>query len=59
MMVGECDEELWGTDLMWILYYDNVMKHPGGRVKGCRCDVHRRPGEYIMICRLDYNLKVL
>ncbi|KAG8331572.1 cytoplasmic linker associated protein [Homalodisca vitripennis] len=40
------DPALWGPEHMWILRYDNIVKHPGGRVKGCHCDIHRprRPG---------------
>lgn len=38
----EPDPTVWGQDTNWILQFDNVIKHPGGKYKGCRCDVHDR-----------------
>ncbi|KAK6619990.1 hypothetical protein RUM44_006390 [Polyplax serrata] len=34
------DENVWGIDDKWILQFDNIMKHPGGRAKGCDCEIH-------------------
>lgn len=34
------DPSVWGEDASWILQFDNVLKHPGGKHRGCRCDVH-------------------
>ncbi|KAJ1519285.1 hypothetical protein ONE63_004584 [Megalurothrips usitatus] len=34
------DPAVWGEDCSWILQFDNVLKHPGGKHRGCRCDVH-------------------
>ncbi len=39
-------ESLWDSGQEWILIFDNLLKHPGGRPKGCRCD----------ICLLDKGL---
>ncbi len=31
---------LWDSGQEWILIFDNLLKHPGGKVsKGCRCDM--------------------
>ena len=38
----EPDPAVWGQDTNWILQFDNVIKHPGGKFKGCHCDVHDR-----------------
>jgi hypothetical protein len=38
----EPDATVWGQDTNWILQFDNVIKHPGGKCKGCHCDVHDR-----------------
>jgi hypothetical protein len=38
----EPDATVWGQDTNWILQFDNVIKHPGGKYKGCRCDIHDR-----------------
>jgi hypothetical protein len=32
--------QLWDEDHRWILMFDNLLKHPGGKTKGCKCDVH-------------------
>lgn len=34
------DESLWGVEDKWILQFDNIIKHPGGRAKGCECEIH-------------------
>ncbi|XP_023711938.1 CLIP-associating protein 2 isoform X7 [Cryptotermes secundus] len=38
----EPDVTVWGQDTNWILQFDNVIKHPGGKCRGCHCDVHDR-----------------
>jgi len=38
----EPDPDVWGLDTNWILQFDNVIKHPGGKFRGCHCDVHDR-----------------
>jgi hypothetical protein len=38
----EPDANVWGQDTNWILQFDNVIKHPGGKCKGCHCDIHDR-----------------
>jgi hypothetical protein len=40
--IPEPDPTVWGQDMKWILQFDNVIKHPGGKCKGCHCDVHDR-----------------
>ena len=31
---------LWDSGQEWILIFDNLLKHPGGKVsKGCKCDM--------------------
>lgn len=32
--------QLWDKDHQWILMFDNLIKHPGGKIKGCKCDMH-------------------
>lgn len=34
------DERVWGVDEKWILQFDNIVKHPGGRARGCTCEIH-------------------
>lgn len=34
------DEDVWGVEEKWILQFDNIIKHPGGRAKGCECEIH-------------------
>lgn len=32
--------QLWDSGQEWILIFDNLLKHPGGKVsKGCKCDI--------------------
>ena len=32
--------QLWDSGQEWILIFDNLLKHPGGKVgKGCKCDM--------------------
>lgn len=40
------DERVWGVDEKWILQFDNIIKHPGGRAKGCKCEIHS-PGKLL------------
>ena len=35
--------QLWDSGQEWILIFDNLLKHPGGKVsKGCKCDICQR-----------------
>lgn len=40
------DKKLWDPSSKWILQWDNIMKHPGARARGCHCDVHKPPWLY-------------
>ena len=32
--------QLWDSGQEWILIFDNLLKHPGGKIgKGCKCDM--------------------
>ena len=34
---------LWDSGQEWILIFDNLLKHPGGKAsKGCKCDICQR-----------------
>lgn len=35
------DHQLWDEASKWILQWDNIIKHPGGRASGCHCDIHK------------------
>ena len=43
----DLDEDLWDSGQEWILIFDNLLKHPRGRGRGCKCDM----------CLLDKNLE--
>ena len=36
---SDLDPELWDSGQEWILIFDNLLKHPRGKVRGCRCDM--------------------
>jgi hypothetical protein len=39
---GKVDKEidkLWDDGQEWILIFDNLLKHPRGKTKGCKCDM--------------------
>lgn len=38
---------LWDVSQEWILIFDNLLKHPRGRAKGCKCDM----------CVVEYGVK--
>lgn len=40
------DKKLWDPSSRWILQWDNIVKHPGARARGCHCDVHKPPWLY-------------
>ena len=40
------DKKIWDDSSSWILQWDNIMKHPGARARGCHCDVHKPPWLY-------------
>lgn len=40
------DHQLWDPSSSWILKWDNIVKHPGARARGCHCDVHKPPWLY-------------
>ena len=42
----DLDEDLWDSGQEWILIFDNLLKHPRGRGRGCKCDM----------CLLDKNI---
>ena len=35
----DLDEDLWDSGQEWILIFDNLLKHPRGRGRGCKCDM--------------------
>ena len=35
----DLDEDLWDSGQEWILIFDNLLKHPGGKSRGCKCDM--------------------
>lgn len=35
----DLDEQLWDSGQEWILIFDNLLKHPRGKSKGCKCDM--------------------
>ena len=43
----DLDEDLWDSGQEWILIFDNLLKHPRGRGRGCKCDM----------CLLDKNIE--
>jgi hypothetical protein len=54
--------QLWDDDDRWILMFDNVLKHPGGKTRGCRCDVHgesRLLYSFLRSLFIDSDLHVL
>ncbi|XP_076390265.1 CLIP-associating protein isoform X11 [Megachile rotundata] len=40
------DQKLWDSSSRWILQWDNIVKHPGARARGCCCDIHKPPWLY-------------
>ncbi|XP_031787861.1 CLIP-associating protein 1 isoform X18 [Nasonia vitripennis] len=40
------DKKLWDASSSWILQWDNIVKHPGARARGCHCDIHKPPWLY-------------
>lgn len=40
------DKKIWDPSSSWILQWDNIVKHPGARARGCHCDVHKPPWLY-------------
>ncbi|XP_058794035.1 CLIP-associating protein 2 isoform X8 [Phymastichus coffea] len=40
------DKTLWDPSSSWILQWDNIVKHPGARARGCHCDIHKPPWLY-------------
>ncbi|XP_077268748.1 CLIP-associating protein isoform X6 [Temnothorax americanus] len=40
------DKKLWDASSKWILQWDNIVKHPGARARGCHCDIHKPPWLY-------------
>lgn len=32
-------DSLWDSGQEWILIFDNLLKHPRGKTKGCKCDM--------------------
>lgn len=40
------DKKLWDPSSKWILQWDNIVKHPGARARGCHCDIHKPPWLY-------------
>ncbi|CAL7941324.1 unnamed protein product [Xylocopa violacea] len=40
------DKQLWDHSSRWILQWDNIVKHPGARARGCHCDIHKPPWLY-------------
>ncbi|XP_026825553.1 CLIP-associating protein 1-A isoform X6 [Ooceraea biroi] len=40
------DKKLWDASSRWILQWDNIVKHPGARARGCHCDIHKPPWLY-------------
>ncbi|XP_043252594.1 CLIP-associating protein 1-A-like isoform X4 [Colletes gigas] len=40
------DNKIWDSSSNWILQWDNIMKHPGARARGCHCDIHKPPWQY-------------
>ncbi|XP_025269784.1 CLIP-associating protein 1-A isoform X7 [Camponotus floridanus] len=40
------DKQLWDASSRWILQWDNIVKHPGARARGCHCDIHKPPWLY-------------
>lgn len=60
------DKKLWDPSSSWILKWDNIVKHPGARARGCHCDIHKPPWLYpdlgtysIIIGKNDQNCKVI
>ena len=44
----DLESDLWDEGQEWILIFDNLLKHPQGKSRGCRCDIclpepERRP----------------
>ena len=35
----DLDDQLWDSGQEWILIFDNLLKHPRGQVRGCKCDM--------------------
>lgn len=40
------DKKIWDPSSTWILQWDNIVKHPAARARGCKCDVHKPPWLY-------------
>ncbi|KAF7393480.1 hypothetical protein HZH68_010299 [Vespula germanica] len=40
------DKKIWDASSRWILQWDNIVKHPGARARGCHCDIHKPPWLY-------------
>ncbi|XP_076679669.1 CLIP-associating protein isoform X7 [Andrena cerasifolii] len=40
------DHKIWDPSSRWILQWDNIVKHPGARARGCHCDIHKPPWLY-------------
>ncbi|XP_076182613.1 CLIP-associating protein isoform X6 [Ptiloglossa arizonensis] len=40
------DKKIWDPSSKWILQWDNIVKHPGARARGCHCDIHKPPWLY-------------
>lgn len=40
------DKKIWDPSSSWILQWDNIIKHPGARARGCHCDIHKPPWLY-------------
>lgn len=40
------DKKIWDASSKWILQWDNIVKHPGARARGCHCDIHKPPWLY-------------
>ncbi|KAK2588964.1 hypothetical protein KPH14_001817 [Odynerus spinipes] len=40
------DKKIWDASSSWILQWDNIVKHPGARARGCHCDIHKPPWLY-------------
>lgn len=50
------DKTLWDPSSSWILQWDNIVKHPGARARGCHCDIHKPPWLYPNLGTLQIHI---
>ncbi|KAG7210104.1 hypothetical protein KM043_011669 [Ampulex compressa] len=49
------DKKIWDPSSTWILQWDNIVKHPGARARGCHCDIHKPPWLYPELVGRDFD----